>query len=74
MMRAAQWYVPLYNVYEYQDQSASGDGFGMLTFTGTPRPVLAEAEAIIRQALPCPAVPHGRSWGVRAGLYERCPR
>jgi len=67
MMQAAQWYVPLYNVYEYQDES-SGDGFGMLTFTGTPRPVLAQVEAIMRQSWHCIA-------SYRAGAPDvRCPR
>jgi hypothetical protein len=56
MMRAAQWYVPLYNVYEYQDQTST-DGFGLLTVTGTARPVLAQVEAIIRQPFPCPPAP-----------------
>ncbi len=67
MMEAAKWYVPLYNVYEYQDET-SGDGFGMLTFTGEPRPVLAQAEAIMRQ-------PWDRDGPCRAlGPSVRCPR
>jgi len=67
MMQAAQGHVPLYNVYEYQDET-SGDGFGMLTFTGTPRPVLAQVEAIMREPSRCIASYRER------GPSDRCPR
>jgi hypothetical protein len=51
MLAAGKSYVPLFNIYEYQDQSPS-DVYGMLTFSGGPvhygsQTLLSQVEKII---------------------------
>jgi len=47
MLEAAKSYVPVFNVYEFEDQNAT-DTYGMLTFAGAARPELAQVEGIIK--------------------------